>query len=74
MAEKTMKVSHFICRNDVAINWRVKNPVLKKGEMGIETDTSLMKIGDGVSTWNNLEYVGVTALTTDEIDDLFENA
>lgn len=29
---------------------------LKKGEIGIESDTGLCKIGDGGTTWNELAY------------------
>lgn len=32
------------------------NPVLGEGEIGIESDTGLMKIGDGKSAWNDLDY------------------
>lgn len=75
MAERTIKVSNILCRNDVAINWRIKNPVLRKGEWGLETDTMLMKFGDGTTTWNSLDYAGKPqALSTDELDDLYANA
>ncbi len=74
MAEKTIKIANLVCRNDTATNWRLKNPILKKGELGLEVNTSLMKIGDGVTTWNNLPYAGAEALTTDELDELYANA
>lgn len=32
------------------------NPVLKKGQIGKETDTNRYKTGDGVSTWSQLTY------------------
>lgn len=56
MANNTVKV-HHIMRNDTATNWEAKNPVLLAGEFGICTDTNLIKIGDGVKTWSELEYV-----------------
>ena len=43
-------------RRDPALNWTVNNPILLDGEMGYETDTQFMKIGDGVTPWNNLGY------------------
>ena len=43
-------------RNDTAANWTASNPVLAQGEMGIESDTNLIKIGDGVNNWNDLDY------------------
>ena len=43
-------------RNDTAANWISADPILAQGEMGIETDTRLFKIGDGASTWSELDY------------------
>ena len=44
-------------RNDTAANWAAVNPVLLKGEIGIEIDTRKIKIGDGLATWETLKYV-----------------
>ena len=49
-------------RNDTAANWTAANPVLAQGEMGIETDTRLFKIGDGVKTWSQLSYGPLTGV------------
>lgn len=38
--------------------WTAKNPLLQKGEIGHESDTSRMKVGDGVTYWNDLDYIG----------------
>lgn len=35
---------------DTAANWATENPVLLAGEVGIEKDTLLSKVGDGKST------------------------
>jgi hypothetical protein len=43
-------------RNDTAANWTAADPILAQGEMGVETDTRLFKIGDGESTWSELDY------------------
>lgn len=45
-------------RNDTAANWTSANPVLAVGEFGLETDTSLFKIGDGSTAWTSLSYGG----------------
>lgn len=46
-------------RHDVKANWDNNSTVvLKAGEVGIETDTSKMKVGDGVKTWDELKYAG----------------
>ena len=44
-------------RHDTAANWTRKNPLLLAGEYGLETDTYLIKIGDGTTQWNNLRYL-----------------
>lgn len=44
-------------RNDVAANWTTNNPTLAQGEVGIETDTNKMKVGDGITAWTSLNYV-----------------
>lgn len=59
-------------RRDTASNWNQKNPILKLGEPGLETDTRKLKFGDGVSTWNNLLYTGSDTDSTillENIDD-----
>jgi len=43
-------------RNDLATNWTTKNPILAQGEIGIESDSRKLKIGDGTTTWNHLIY------------------
>ncbi len=44
-------------RRDTAANWTSVNPVLNEGEMGLETDTNKLKIGDGYSTWSDRGYI-----------------
>lgn len=58
MAGNTLK-TRIQLRNDEAATWVEKNPVLLKGEMGIEVDTGKIKIGDGAKAWNELNYSGV---------------
>jgi hypothetical protein len=43
-------------RRDTAANWTSANTVLSSGEMGYETDTGYMKIGDGTTNWSSLSY------------------
>ncbi len=45
-------------RRDTAANWTSANPVLAVGEPGFVTDTNDLKIGDGVTAWASLGYVG----------------
>lgn len=46
-------------RIDTPQNWTNDNPVLLEGEFGLEKDTKLFKIGDGVTPWRDLEYGGL---------------
>ena len=56
MATNSVKVTLQI-RHDTASNWTTRNPVLAQGEYGLETDTFLIKVGDGVSNWEHLPYL-----------------
>lgn len=44
-------------RRDSAANWTTANPVLDSGELGFETDTGKVKIGNGSTAWGSLAYV-----------------
>lgn len=46
-------------RHDLAGLWLISNPILALGEIGIETDTYQLKVGNGTSTWNTLPYISV---------------
>lgn len=37
-------------------NWNSVNPTLSNGELGLNTDNKLFKIGDGLTTWTSLPY------------------
>ena len=43
-------------RRDTSVNWTSGNPVLKSGEIGYETDTGKLKIGDNATFWASLDY------------------
>ena len=66
MATKTLKTK-IIMRNDTAENWRIKNPILDKGEIGVESDTNKFKIGDGSTAWNDLAYAGADQAAIENI-------
>lgn len=42
-----------------AAEWTAKNPLLQRGEIGIESDTHKAKVGDGTTYWNSLPYAMV---------------
>lgn len=57
-------VTKILLRNDTKANWAAKDAeleadgglILSKGEVGIEIDTNLMKIGNGTDRWSKLAY------------------
>jgi len=50
-------------RRGTAAQWAAANPTLYSGELGLETDTSKFKIGDGTTAWNSLAYGGLIGPT-----------
>lgn len=53
---KTVQIK-ILLRNDTKANWELNNPILAKGEMGIEIDTQKFKFGDGsIHHWNELTF------------------
>ena len=48
-------------RRDSSANWSNANPILDVGEIGFETDTYKLKVGNGLDVWNNLNYVSASA-------------
>ena len=53
-----MAYRRILIRRDTAANWTAENPTLAAGELGGETDTGKLKLGDGATAWNSLEYQG----------------
>ena len=43
-------------RTSAAATWTSVNPILALGEVGFESDTNKLKIGNGTSTWTLLDY------------------
>ena len=44
-------------RRGTASAWQSANTTLSSGELGLETDTGNIKVGDGTTAWNSLEYL-----------------
>jgi hypothetical protein len=53
------RVNQIQLRRDTAANWTSVNPVLAAGEIGFETNTRLMKAGDGTTAWATLPYLPI---------------
>jgi hypothetical protein len=44
-------------RVDTFSGWSSLNPILARGQSGYEIDSGKLKIGDGISNWEDLDYV-----------------
>lgn len=54
-------------RRDTAANWTSANPILAQGEMGFETNTRKLKVGDGTTAWNSLLYYDLGTILNEVI-------
>ena len=48
----------FQLRRGKEAAWKKNNPILAQGEPGFVIDKNALKIGDGITAWNDLEYIG----------------
>lgn len=63
-------------RRDTEANWVTSGKVLAAGEIGYATDSHIIKLGDGVNTWDNLTIpydgrylpIGGTAANSEMLD------
>jgi hypothetical protein len=62
----------FQLRRDTLANWIARNTVLALGEPSVVSDTGQMKVGDGVTSWINLPYVGPSASSVFDGGDPFQ--
>lgn len=71
MAEKNEIFATLIVRGGATEEWQTKNPTPEERELCVEmtTDRPKLKIGDGVTPWNDLPYI-----TSDELADLIEDS
>jgi Major tropism determinant N-terminal domain len=58
-------------RRDISANWAGTNPTLSAGEPGIELDTNKLKVGDGMTAWNDLDYLTATLPNESTTESLF---
>lgn len=43
-------------KRGTSVAWQKLNPILAVGEPGFEKDTNRLKIGNGITPWNDLPY------------------
>lgn len=48
----------FLLRRGYKTAWEKNNPILAAGEPGFSLDENILKIGDGVKTWEELQAIG----------------
>jgi len=58
MADRRTRVN-----TKTAATWTSENPVLAEGEVGHESDTGKIKVGNGSTAWSSLSYTSATADT-----------
>ncbi|MDD3039598.1 hypothetical protein [Bacteroides sp.] len=58
----------FQLRRDTSANWTSYNPIPREGEPCVETDTRKMKIGDGTTAWNSLDYLVSPTTVSDDVN------
>lgn len=54
-------------RRGTATDWSTVNPTLAAGEIGYETNTGKLKIGDGSTAWTSLDYISSDVPAVGEI-------
>jgi len=65
-----MSGTHVYNISLTAAEWTSADPVLGLGEIGFESDTYQIKVGDGVTAWISLAYfAGVSSYTDEEAQD-----
>ena len=71
--EKQIRTT-LILRNDTNANWAASSLVLKKGEVGFDTDLHIFKVGDGTKTWSEITISFVDLAAVEKaIDDATKN-
>ena len=49
-------IGNILLRAGTSSQWTLANTTLLKNEIGLETDTGRIKIGDGATAWTSLGY------------------
>ena len=50
-------ISTFKLKRGTEARWAQLNPILEQGEPGFVYDKNRLKIGDGITPWNDLPYI-----------------
>ena len=63
----------FQLRRGYEAVWKKNNPILASGEPGFVIDKNRLKIGNGETAWNDLEYFGGESIKIEEVTETVEN-
>lgn len=44
-------------RRGLASEWLASNPALQQGELGLDLTAKRVKVGDGFTSWTDLDYI-----------------
>ncbi len=61
-------------RRGTATQWTSVNPTLLSGELGVETDTGKLKVGDGSTAWASRNYAGGSTNASDLVSGTLNDA
>ena len=65
---KTKRVKAIIqFRRGESTKWADVNPILRPGEPGFELDAGGLKLGDGMTPWNDLKYINGQSELSEEL-------
>lgn len=59
MPELRRVTARVTVRKGLASQWQNSNPTLFDGELAYESDSTKLKVGDGATPWNELDYYKV---------------
>ena len=65
--------TRFQLKRGLSEAWNRVNPVLAAGEPGWTLDSHILKIGDGVTAWKDLEPIGGMQITEQDIQKAVNN-
>ena len=69
----TVVSTTFQFKRGLASAWTKVNPTLAAGEPGFELDTGKLKIGNGSTPWNDLEYLSGGSVSEEQVVSIVED-
>ena len=70
MANEVILNTIFQVKRGTSDVWAQLNPILRQGEPGIELDTGIFKVGDGVTEWLDLKAINSSSIDEEKVSEL----